>query len=74
MVYRSSIYINWLNGLYTTIAGWFHRNFAVNEEKQIVESKTDIDYAHLAKITIIPAAIVIIFIGLYQNGNPLFSD
>ena len=72
--HRSSIYINWLNGLYTTIAGWFHRNFAVNEEKQIVESTTDVDYTQLAKLILIPAVIVIIFIGLYQNGNPIFSD
>jgi hypothetical protein len=72
--HKSSIYINWLNGLYTTIAGFFHRNFSVNEEKQIIESKKDVDYMHLFKIIFIPATIVIIFIGLYQNGNPLFSD
>jgi hypothetical protein len=71
---RSSIYINWLNGLYTTIAGLFHRNFSINETTQKVESKKEVDYLHLAKIIFIPAIIVIIFIGLYQNGNPLFSD
>jgi hypothetical protein len=71
---KSSIYINWLNGLYTTIAGLFHRNFSINGTTQKVESKKDIDYLHLAKIIFIPALIVIIFIGLYQNGNPLFSD
>ncbi|WP_461599929.1 DUF4153 domain-containing protein, partial [Winogradskyella sp.] len=67
------IYVAWLNGLYTTIAGFFHRNFAVNETTQTVESKKDIDYLHLVKIILIPVAIVIIFIGLYQNGNPIFN-
>uniref|UniRef100_UPI003517A708 DUF4153 domain-containing protein n=1 Tax=Winogradskyella sp. TaxID=1883156 RepID=UPI003517A708 len=71
---KSSIYVNWLNGLYTTIAGLFHRNFTVNEATQKVESKKDIDYSHLAKLVVVPTVIVIIFIVLYQNGNPLFSD
>lgn len=70
---KASIYVAWLNGLYTTIAGFFHRNFAVNETTQTVESKKDIDYLHLVKIILIPVAIVIIFIGLYQNGNPIFN-
>lgn len=71
---KSSIYVNWLNGLYTTIAGLFHRNFSYNESTQKVEQKKDVDYIHLAKIICIPSLIVIIFITLYQNGNPLFSD
>ncbi|MFC0605991.1 DUF4153 domain-containing protein [Winogradskyella pulchriflava] len=71
---KSSIYVNWLNGLYTTIAGLFHRNFSINEVTQKVESKKDIDFMHLAKLIFIPAVIVIIFIALYQNGNPLFND
>ncbi len=72
--HKSSIYINWLNGIYTTIAGMFHRNFSYNETTQKVESKKEVDYLHLAKIIIIPTIIVIIFIGLYQNGNPLFNN
>ena len=71
---RSSIYVNWLNGLYTTIAGLFHRNFSINETTQKVESKKEVDYLHLFKIIFIPVIVVIIFIGLYQNGNPLFSS
>ncbi|BAO76616.1 DUF4153 domain-containing protein [Winogradskyella sp. PG-2] len=72
--HKSSIFINWLNGLYTTIAGLFHRNFSINETTQKVEPKKDVDYLHLFKIIFIPAIIVIIFIALYQNGNPLFSN
>lgn len=72
--HKASIYVNWLNGLYTTIAGFFHRNYTVNEATQTVESKKEIDYLHIVKIVIIPAAIVIVFIGLYQNGNPIFNE
>ncbi len=71
--HKSSIYVNWLNGFYTTIAGLFHRNFSINETTQKVEPKKEVDYMHLAKIILIPSIIVILFIGLYQNGNPLFS-
>ena len=72
--HKSSIYVNWLNGLYTIIAGIFHRNFSINETTQKVESKKDVDYIHLTKIILVPAIIIIIFIGLYQNGNPLFNS
>ncbi|MDH7913196.1 DUF4173 domain-containing protein [Winogradskyella sp. SYSU M77433] len=71
---KSSIYVNWLNGLYTTIAGLFHRNFSVNEKTQTVEPKHKIDYIHLLKIIFIPLVFVIIFIALYKDGNPFFSD
>lgn len=72
--HKSSIYVNWLNGFYTTIAGWFHRNFSLNEITQAAEPKRDIDYVHWAKLIFVPAVIVILFILLYQNGNPVFSD
>ncbi|MDN3665916.1 DUF4173 domain-containing protein [Algibacter miyuki] len=71
--HESSIYINWLNGIYTTIAGFFERNLFANPEHP-TPSKKNIDYLHLAKIIGIPLLVVIIFIGLYRNGNPVFSD
>tara|TARA_R110002033_G_scaffold21680_3_gene53431 strand:- start:611 stop:2005 length:1395 start_codon:yes stop_codon:yes gene_type:complete len=74
---KSSIYVNWLNGLYTTIAGFFHRNFANKETKTTVEAQEDkepIDYFHWAKIILIPAVILIAFIALYKEGNPVFSN
>ncbi|WP_179336653.1 DUF4153 domain-containing protein [Winogradskyella ludwigii] len=72
---KSSIYISWLNGLYTTIAGLFHRNFALNKtEPKADEEKTAIDYVHWAKIILIPTVIVIAFIALYKEGNPVFSN
>lgn len=71
---NSSIYINWINGLYSTAAGFFQRNFSVNEKEEKVVSKKDIDYFHLFKIIGIPLILVIIFISLYKNGNPVFND
>jgi hypothetical protein len=70
---KSSIYIHWINGLYSTIAGVFHRNYAIKEDGTKVEDKPKVNYIHLAKIIGIPAAIGILFIALYQNGNPVFS-
>lgn len=74
---KSSIYVNWLNGLYTTIAGFFHRNFTVNQgeiKENDKKDKIEIDYLHWAKIILIPAIILIAFIALYKNGNPVFSN
>lgn len=74
---KSSIYVNWLNGLYTTIAGLFHRNFAITQSKtkdDIDKKKVKIDYLHWAKIILIPTVILIAFIALYKDGNPVFSN
>ncbi|MCF7560437.1 DUF4173 domain-containing protein [Sabulilitoribacter multivorans] len=72
--YNSSIYINWINGLYTFIAGFFHRNFSVIENEQKVKPNKTIDYVHWTKIIGIPMVVVIVFISLYKNGNPVFSN
>lgn len=71
---NTSIYVNWLNGLYSILAGFFHRNFNADEHKEEVVSKRDIDYLHLFKIIGIPLIVVIIFISLYKNGNPVFNE
>ncbi|RNC84998.1 MAG: DUF4173 domain-containing protein [Winogradskyella sp.] len=71
---NSSVYIKWLNGIYSTIAGLFHRNFEVNNTEEKVKIKTDVDVIHLAKLIGIPLVFVIIFILLYKNGNPVFKD
>lgn len=72
--HKSSIYINWLNGLYTFIAGFFHRNFENNTAEEKVVLKRNIDYIYWIKIIGIPLTIIIIFISLYKNGNPMFND
>ena len=71
---NTSIYMHWINGLYSIIAGFFHRNFNSDEKTVSTESKKEIDYLHLSKIIGIPLAVVIIFISLYKNGNPMFND
>ncbi len=72
--HKSSIYINWLNGIYSSVAGFFHRNYSGDPNTQKDTPKKDIDYMHITKIIVIPGAIVFIFILLYQNGNPLFEE
>ena len=70
---NSSIYISWLNGLYTSISGVFHRNFTVIKKEEKVVLKQKVDYLHLTKIIAIPLTVIIIFISLYKNGNPMFG-
>ncbi|MGB6268762.1 MAG: DUF4153 domain-containing protein, partial [Olleya sp.] len=71
---KTSIYVQWLNGFYTTIAGYFHRNFEVNEEENNVDFKKDIDVLHWVKLIGIPLVFIVVFILLYKNGNPIFED
>lgn len=70
--HKSSIYVNWLNGFYSFVAGFFHRNFNADEKEEKV--KKDIDYAHWIKIIGIPIVVLIVFLLLYRNGNPVFKD
>ena len=71
---KASIFVNWLNGLYTTIASFFHRNFDYNEKEQQPKLKKDIDILHWAKLIGIPLIFIIVFILLYKNGNAVFND
>lgn len=71
---RSSIFIVWLNGIYTSIAGFFHRNFEFDKTKEKPKLSKDIDYLHWVKLIGIPAIFVAVFIILYKNGNAVFSD
>ena len=70
---QTSIFISWFNGLYTTIAGFFHRNFEVIEEGQSVKVKKSIDIWHWIKLIGIPTLFIGLFVFLYQNGNPIFE-
>ncbi|UKM64654.1 DUF4173 domain-containing protein [Flavobacteriaceae bacterium GSB9] len=70
---KSSIYINWLNGLYSTVAGLFHRKFSVDTKNVAEKSYRNIDYVHLTKIIGIPSIVVILFVTLYRKGNPMFN-
>jgi len=71
---KSSIYIKWLNGLYTSIAAAFSLYFdsLFTEVKNVKKKKIDIVY--WLKIVGIPTIILLVYIGLYRNGNPLFDE
>ncbi|WP_299386743.1 DUF4173 domain-containing protein [uncultured Lacinutrix sp.] len=71
---RSSIFVNWLNGFYTTVAGFFHRSFHFNEKEAKPILKKDIDFIHWIKLIGIPLVFIIVFILLYKNGNSVFND
>lgn len=71
---NSSIYINWLNGLYSFVAGFFHRALLASESNKESKPKKQIDYIHLIKIIGIPIVVISVFTLLYKNGNPVFND
>ncbi|MFY9242931.1 MAG: DUF4153 domain-containing protein [Polaribacter sp.] len=71
---KSSIYINWINGFYTTIVASFVLHFEkLNTETENIK-KRNINYKYWFKIIGIPLVIVIVFINLYRNGNPKFDE
>lgn len=71
---KTSIYINWINGLFTSMAGFFYRKIEGGKIKEDSIQKKDIDILHLAKLIGIPLIFVIGFVLLYKNGNPMFND
>lgn len=71
---KSSIFVNWLNGVYTTVAGFFHRSFDFNKKEAKPILKKDIDFIHWIKLIGIPLVFIIVFILLYKNGNSVFND
>lgn len=72
--HKSSIYVQWINGIYTTIVAAFSLYYdSLNSEVENVKKKK-INYVHWLKIIGIPAVFLIIFINLYRNGNPMFDD
>ncbi|WP_347922413.1 DUF4173 domain-containing protein [Pontimicrobium sp. SW4] len=71
---KSSIYVQWYNGIYTSIVGYFHRRFIKQNIKKGHTQKKTIDVLHLSKLIGIPLVFIIGFIVLYKNGNPIFND
>lgn len=70
----SSIFTKWLNGIYSSIAGLFHRSFEYKVKTETTATKENIDFLHWAKLIIIPLVFIIVFVLLYKNGNAVFSD
>ena len=71
---KTSIYVNWLNGIFTSIAGFFFRMATTDKNKEKSHWKKDMDIVHIAKLIGIPLGFIVIFVLLYKNGNPLFND
>lgn len=71
---RSSLYIRWMNGIYTTVAGYFQRRFDPTHKNEQQSWKKNIDVLHLTKLIGIPLLVIIVFTLLYKNGNPVFAD
>lgn len=72
--HKSSIYIQWINGVYTTIFSSFSWYYdSLNLEVESIK-KEKINYAYWIKIIGIPAFLILIFIGLYRIGNPMFDE
>ena len=71
---QSSIYIRIVNGLYSTIAGYFQRKFEAADDQDKSSWKQNIDFVQLSKLIAIPLIVIILFMILYKDGNPIFSD
>lgn len=70
---QSSIYVQWLNGIFTIVAGVIFRTFEADKDTTKVNWKKDIDFVHLSKLIGIPLVFIIVFVLLYKNGNPIFE-
>jgi len=71
---ESSIYIQFFNGVYTTIASFFARKFEQFNEETISVKKKSINYMYWFKMIGIPLFTLTIFIILYQSANPYFNE
>ncbi len=71
---RSSLYIEFINGFYTTIASSFtnYYNHFLDETEAVKKRK--INYLYWTKTIGIPIVILLIFIILYRSANPNFDQ
>ena len=72
--HKSSIYVKWINGIYTVVVSYFSMRYDIENTGVKKEKKEKIDYVYWLKIIGIPSIILIIFINLYRNGNPMFDE
>ena len=72
--HKSSIYIHWINGFYTSIVAAFSLYYEKSIAEVEAEKKRTINYKYWLKLIGIPAVFLIIFINLYRNGNPKFNE
>ncbi len=70
---NSSIYIQFFNGLYSTIASFFARTFEQFNQETTAVKKKNINYLYWFKMIGIPLFTLTIFIILYKSANPYFN-
>lgn len=71
---QSSIYIRVINGFYSVIAGYFQRKFEEVDDEEKHSWKKNIDFVQLSKLVGIPLIVILVFMLLYKDGNPIFAD
>ncbi len=71
---QSSIYVGWLNGMYTILFGVFHSLFYQIETEKKLEPTEKVDISQVIKLVIIPVVLIVIFTLLYSSSNPIFND
>lgn len=71
---KASLYIDLLNGFYTTIASIFVNYFHHFLEENEATKKRKINYLYWLKMIGIPLVILTIFVILYRNANPYFNE
>lgn len=68
---KNSIYVNWLNGIYSSVGSYFSNLY---DRYYSDKEKKSIDYWYWLKILGIPLIFILIFTALYRNSNPVFDD
>lgn len=70
---KSAIYIKLLNGIYSSIVAYFAKYF----DKEIIQTSNSINrkllIIHWLKIIVPSIIVIILFISLYKEGNPMFN-
>lgn len=71
---KTSIYVQLLNGFYTTIASFFTITFQQFQEESSAVKRKQINYLYWLKMIGIPLIAVTVFVVLYRNANPYFNE
>jgi hypothetical protein len=70
---QSSLYIAWMNGVYSVILGSFHR-IIYNKPAPKNTNTLKIETGQLIKLIFIPLGLMSLFIILYSQTNPVFEN
>ena len=71
---NSSVYIQLLNGFFSSIASGFSMYYNRFLEETEAVKKKSIDYVYWLKMIGIPTIVLLIFVILYRSANPYFDE